>query len=86
MGKIIYREGVACCCNNAAINEEREGRQEQKGFAVIQNLQDFLRDLCGFPKWPLFFHRPWRFQGFVPAYPGLKSRDRNTSCKRSLQP
>jgi hypothetical protein len=63
--KTFYREGVACCCHNAAINEEREGHQNNGDFALIHDIQDFLRDLCGFPKCPLFFHRPSRFQGFV---------------------
>jgi hypothetical protein len=34
----IYREGVACSCENAAINEEREGRQKQK--KIIELIQD----------------------------------------------
>jgi hypothetical protein len=77
MGKIIYREGA----------KEREGRQKQKGFAVIQDLQDFLRDSFADS---LSGHYSFVGHGgskvFIPAYPGLKSRDRNPSCKKSLQP
>jgi hypothetical protein len=53
-------------------NIYREGAKNAKDIR-IQDLQDFLLDLCGLPKWPLFFHRPWRFQGFGSYLPGLDS-------------
>jgi hypothetical protein len=58
----IYREGVACCCHNAAINEKREGRQNKMDFALIQDLQGFLATFA-----------PWRFQGFGSGLSGLGS-------------
>ena len=53
-GKNIYRE----------VAKYAKDVKNKDGFVLIQDLQDFLRDFRGFPKWPPFFHRPWRFQGF----------------------
>jgi len=58
--RIFYREGVACCCHNAAINEELEERLMQLAkcnyrlFTIL--LMPFL--LANFKRDPRHAHEP----------------------------